>query len=284
MKSGQHIKMVKLLKFVLIFALGISVYMTERAFRAKSVESKTQTRRSLTNDELVEYLDKEPNVESQPLMEKLQHEVQATESMPTYVMNVEPQAILWKQKKQERREFEKAFEQTNVTRWQYPDFVRVPLSSLGVVFYNGQRFYRQGLINAPEYAKNSTDADTRTNSGHECSRKKEGGHGSTAVDEFGATIGARANIQPTPPVGCCNGVPYNASKRCCCRRASFDKETKFCCAFDGCGDFKIMKRDDPNAIKSCTALQGIVVQEYGYHSEIENYPNFLGQRDPPRRS
>ena len=35
-------------------------------------------------------------------MEKLQHEVQATESMPTYVMNVEPQAILWKQKKQVR--------------------------------------------------------------------------------------------------------------------------------------------------------------------------------------
>merc|ERR1712203_614659 len=27
-----------------------------------------------------------------------------------------------------------------------------------------------------------------------------------------------------PPVGCCNGRPYSAKKRCCCRRKSYDTE------------------------------------------------------------
>ena len=33
-------------------------------------------------------------------------------------------------------------------------------------------------------------------------------------------------------IGCCNGLPYNSSKRCCCRRIPFDKEHKFCCAIN----------------------------------------------------
>ena len=33
-------------------------------------------------------------------------------------------------------------------------------------------------------------------------------------------------------IGCCNGLPYNSSKRCCCRRIPFDKDKKFCCAID----------------------------------------------------
>jgi hypothetical protein len=52
--------------------------------------------------------------------------------------------------------------------------------------------------------------------------------------------------------------------------------------FKGCGDFKIMKRDDPFAIEACRNLEGIVVQEYGYHSEIDKYPNFLGDKNPSR--
>jgi hypothetical protein len=284
MKSGNHINPVKVLKGVLIFALGIGVYMTERAFRSKSIEYRNEARRSLTNEQLVDYLAKQPKPQtlSEPLADKLQHEVQPTQTLPNYIIEVKPKAILWKQKKQERREFEKRFLKINVTRWQYPDFVRVPLSSLGVVFYNGQRFYRQGVTNPPEYQKNTTEAETRSNDGLECARKN--GPKEHKGDDFGV-IGPRAHQQQTsPPVGCCNGVPYNASKRCCCRRASFDKETKFCCALDGCGDFKIYKRDDPTALAACQALQGIVVQEYGYHSEIENYPNFMNQRDPPRRS
>lgn len=289
MRSTQNVNPVKLLKVVLIFALGIGVYMTERAFRTKTLVSRSQARRSLphedptdfTNEELVEFLDKQPKMESESLAEKLQQ--QPTTTIPTYIIEVQPKAILWKQKKQERREFEKKFLATNVTRWQYPDFVRVPLSSLGIVFYNGQRFYRQGVTNPPEYEKNITDAETRASDGHECTRKNGGKAHNNGEDEFGA-IDARSHAQTTPPVGCCNGVPYNSSKRCCCRRASFDKETKFCCAIDGCGDFKIMRRNDPDAISSCQALEGIVVQEYGYHSEIENYPNFLNQREPPRRS
>ena len=35
-----------------------------------------------------------------------------------------------------------------------------------------------------------------------------------------------------PKIGCCNGVPYNSSKRCCCRRVAFDKDSKFCCAIN----------------------------------------------------
>lgn len=277
---------VKCLKLVLIIAAGVGVYMTERAFRSKSIESRSQARRSLTNEQLVDLLEKQPQVEtlSEPLAEKLQQQVQPTQSLPNYIVEVKPKAILWKQKKSERREFEKRFLKTNVTRWQYPDFVRVPLSSLGVVFYNGQRFYRQGVSNPPEYQNNSTDLETRSNDGQlECTRKTEGGESNHKEDDFGF-ISPRAHQQPSPPVGCCNGVPYNASKRCCCRRASFDKETKFCCALDGCGDFKIYKRDDPNALSACRALEGIVVQEYGYHSEIEKFPSFMGQRDPPRRS
>jgi hypothetical protein len=286
MKSGFN--PVKCLKVVLIIAAGVGVYMTERALRtSKSFESRSQARRSLTNEQLVDMLEKQPPAKtlSAPLAEKLQQQVQPTQTLPNYIVEVKPKAILWKQKKSERREFEKRFSKTNVTRWQYPDFVRVPLSSLGVVFYNGQRFYRQGVSNPPEYQKNSTDLETRSNNGQlECARKTDQGEPKEHKgDEFGV-INPRSHQQTSPPVGCCNGVPYNASKRCCCRRASFDKETKFCCALDGCGDFKIYKRDDPNALDACRALEGIVVQEYGYHSEIEKYPNFMGQRDPPRRS
>lgn len=284
MKSSSQINPVKVLKCVLIFSLGIGVYMTERAFRSKSMESRNQARRSLTNEQLADYLQKQPKVNTlpEPLAEKLQMQVQPTQSLPNYIIEVKPKAILWKQKKQERRGFEKKFQAKNVTRWQYPDFVRVPLSDLGVVFYNGQRFYRQGLTNPPEFESNSTEAETRSSDGVECARKSHEPKEHKG-DDFGV-IGPRSHQQTSPPVGCCNGVPYNASKRCCCRRASFDKETKFCCALDGCGDFKIYKRDDPNALSACRALEGIVVQEYGYHSEIENYPNFMGQRDPPRRS
>lgn len=283
MKSGSYVTPVKTLKVVLILALGIGVYMTERAFRSQSIESRNQARRSLTNEQLVDYLEKQPKVETlpEPIAEKLQ-EVQPTQSLPNYIIEVKPKAILWKQKKQERREFEKKFLETNVTRWQYPDFVRVPLSSLGVVFYNGQRFYRQGLTNPPEYENNSTDAETRSNDEHECKRQKQNNAENHNGDEFGVQLGARSHVQTAPPVGCCNGVPYNASKRCCCRRASFDKETKFCCAINGCGDFKIYKRDDPNALAQCEALDGIVVQEYGYHSDIENYPNFMASSRPQR--
>lgn len=280
MKSSHQFNPVKVLKCALILALGIGVYMTERALRSTTNSIRNEARRSLSNEELVDFLEKQPKVKtlSEPLKQKLQ--IKPTPSLPNYIIEVKPQAILWKQKKQERRGFEKKFLETNVTRWQYPDFVRVPLSSLGVVFYNGQRFYRQGLTNPPEYENNSTEAETRSNDGVECSRKTPKEH---KGDDFGV-MSPRSHQQTSPPVGCCNGVPYNASKRCCCRRASFDKETKFCCALDGCGDFKIYKRDDPNALSQCQALQGIVVQEYGYHSEIENYPNFMNQRDPPRRS
>ena len=38
--------------------------------------------------------------------------------------------------------------------------------------------------------------------------------------------------QSNVKIGCCNGLPYNSSKRCCCRRIPFDKDKKFCCAID----------------------------------------------------
>lgn len=282
---------VKVLKAVLIVALGFGVYFTERAIRSKSIESRNEARRSLkedamTNAELVSYLEessKSSKSDSEAVMEKTK-----TSDLPTYIIEVKPKGFLYNQKRQEIERFEKHFQEVNVTRWQYPDFVRVPLSSLGVVFYNGQRFYRQGSSNPPEFGKNSTDAETRAASGLDCKRKTDGSSNSGSKDKSDDTgmINPRngALQQPQPPVGCCNGVPYNSSKRCCCRRASFDKETKFCCAIDGCGDFKIMNRDTPGAIESCIALEGIVVQEYGYHENIKEFPNFLAKRDPPRRS
>ena len=36
--------------------------------------------------------------------------------------------------------------------------------------------------------------------------------------------------------------------------------------FQGCQDFRIFKRDDLTAREKCTELNGIVVEEYGYHS------------------
>jgi len=284
MTSNKQITPVKILKGVLVFALGVGVYLTERSYRLKNAEARSQARRSLSSEELVQYLQKDQKVESTEVSQKLKvDKPQPKSDLSVYIMKVKPQAVLWKQKKKEREEFEEQFRSTNVTKYQYPDFVRVPLSSLGVVFYNGERFYRQGLVNPPEYQMNSTGADTRSSLNQDCIGRKQN-HEPKEQDDTGI-IGpnARGLQHPNPPIGCCNGVPYNSSKRCCCRRASFDKETKFCCAIDGCGDFKIMKRDDPDAIRSCQAMEGIVVQEYGYHSEIDSYPKFLSQRDPPRR-
>ena len=47
-------------------------------------------------------------------------------------------------------------------------------------------------------------------------------------------------------IGCCNGLPYNSSKRCCCRRIPFDKEHKFCCAINVsyCLLFQIKSKQD----------------------------------------
>lgn len=65
-------------------------------------------------------------------------------------------------------------------------------------------------------------------------------------------------------IGCCNGTPYNSKKRCCCRRVSFDKDQKFCCAINGCENFKIFDRDNAQHYKDCLSLSGLVIQEYGY--------------------
>lgn len=68
-------------------------------------------------------------------------------------------------------------------------------------------------------------------------------------------------------IGCCNGLPYNSSKRCCCRRIPFDKEHKFCCAINGCESFQIFDRSNKQHYKDCLSLSGLVIQEYGYHGQ-----------------
>jgi len=73
-----------------------------------------------------------------------------------------------------------------------------------------------------------------------------------------------AVVVPNHHIGCCNGVPYNRNKRCCCRRQAFDKEKKFCCAINGCENFRIFDRSDPKNVDLCLSLEGLVVQEYGY--------------------
>lgn len=68
-------------------------------------------------------------------------------------------------------------------------------------------------------------------------------------------------------IGCCNGLPYNSSKRCCCRRIPFDKERKFCCAINGCESFQIFDRSNKQHYKDCLSLSGLVIQEYGYRGQ-----------------
>lgn len=82
-------------------------------------------------------------------------------------------------------------------------------------------------------------------------------------------------------IGCCNGTPYNNSKRCCCRRVSFDKDKKFCCAINGCESFQIFDRDNKQHYKDCLSLSGLVIQEYGYH--VSGQPSYPNARSTPRR-
>lgn len=73
--------------------------------------------------------------------------------------------------------------------------------------------------------------------------------------------------QEKTKIGCCNGTPYNVKKRCCCRRVSFDKDKKFCCAINGCESFQIFDRSNAQHYKDCLSLSGLVIQEYGYHGQ-----------------
>jgi len=78
-------------------------------------------------------------------------------------------------------------------------------------------------------------------------------------------------------IGCCNGLPYNSSKRCCCRRIPFDKDKKFCCAIDGCENFQVFDRSNAQHYKDCLSLKGLVIQEYGYRglpNQGEAYAGF----------
>lgn len=60
------------------------------------------------------------------------------------------------------------------------------------------------------------------------------------------------------PIGCCNGRPYSAIKRCCCRRKSYNTETEFCCARDGCNEFEVYKLNNDSQ-KACESAGGIIV-------------------------
>jgi len=284
--KNSHVTPVKILKGVLVIALGVAVYFTERSLRNKDSginEARRSADGTFSPDALAQFLAENPKKEkelSAPVRKKLRQK-------PTYIVQVKPKAYIKKQTSEEIAEFERQFQSNNFTKWQYPDFINVPQTSLGVIFYNGMRFFRQGTQNPPEFSKNSTGADTRANDLAECTRHHADNKNGNKNEDTGiiAPDLARSNTHPAqPPIGCCNGVPYNAQKRCCCRRASFDKDTKFCCAVDGCRDFRIMRKDEPGDYEACQKLSGMVVQEYGYHSQVENYPNFLSERDPPRRN
>jgi hypothetical protein len=79
-----------------------------------------------------------------------------------------------------------------------------------------------------------------------------------------ANIRKMFRSQSNVKIGCCNGLPYNSSKRCCCRRIPFDKDKKFCCAIDGCENFQVFDRSNAQHYKDCLSLKGLVIQEYGY--------------------
>ncbi|CAG5112936.1 Oidioi.mRNA.OKI2018_I69.chr2.g7098.t2.cds [Oikopleura dioica] len=92
---------------------------------------------------------------------------------------------------------------------------------------------------------------------------------------------AEIQAQKKVRIGCCNGMPYTNNKRCCCRRAAFDKDTKFCCAINGCENFRIFERTENN-YSACQSLQGLVVQEYGYTGQWAHLgePDFTKTQRP----
>lgn len=268
-KKKSSLTLAKVARAVGIFVLGFVVFATKHAIQKRQAEEQKLVRRSAAD--LVyqtSTLDKDDKKFSKEISSKLRIDKEDNFSLRRkYIIEANPAGYVNKQNPLVRNEFESRLKKKNVTRWQYPDFVHVPLTDLGVVFLNGQRFYQQGTGTPPEFATNSTRASTRTVD-HKCPGK--GGLGGHKSPTTPPQLQMRALIQvpeeKPQQVGCCNGQPYNTNKRCCCRRATFNKETKFCCAVDGCRNFQIFNRDDPKAFEKCRALEGYVVQEYGYHS------------------
>jgi len=258
----------QIFKVVAVFFLGYTVYSTERAIRHK--QARRQFRRSATIN----------NNQSASASFQIQQESKPSQAdyERVYIVKVEPKEVVFPQNEQERQEYEETFSKSNYTKYQFPDYVNVPLDELPVVYYNGMSFYRQGVKNSPEYDLSLTGANTRSRKEGRCpgkpkSAKKEKPE-QEEPEEFSPRNGMLLDTgiiaeepeekEAVQQIGCCNGMPYNTNKRCCCRRASFNKDEKFCCAIDGCGDFKILKKSLEN-YDLCYSLSGMVVQEYGYH-------------------
>jgi hypothetical protein len=241
--TKQKFNVAKLVKFVGIFVLGCDVFATKHAYESRnsalqseslqSASLQNRQERSLTYNSINEKTDK--GAFPEPVAKQLKADDDDLLTKTVYKIEAKPQAVIYPHNPRERTEFLSKMKKHNVTRWQYPDYVHVPLSDLGVVFLNGQRFFRQGTRTPPEFRANGTSADTRAVSEHKCGL---GYHKEKSVESL---ISARKlptneqseNKPPAQQVGCCNGLPYNSNKRCCCRRASFDKDSKFCCAVNG---------------------------------------------------
>lgn len=255
----------QIFKTFAVFFLGYTVYSTERAIRNK--QNHHQVRRS------VDGLSAPATISA-----NLQTPWRQNDFSKVYIMKFKPSEVVFPQDAQERAEFEETFSRSNYTKYQFPDYVNVPLTELGVIYYNGMSFYRQGVETAPEFDFRNRGPDTRTQDAQKCPGKgKSAGEKNEKKEKVETPTMLSDNMlnepeEPEEPeeeperrqIGCCNGMPYNTNKRCCCRRASFNKDEKFCCAIGGCGDFKILKKSDDN-YDLCKALTGIVVQEYGYH-------------------
>jgi len=260
-KSSRRLTMAKFARGVGIFVLGCVVFATKHKLDS-AAKSSTMVRRSaeVMYNSMEQKQAKEVNG---PVAQQLKRDDFSL--VKRYTIEANPAAYVNKQNPKVKSEFESRLKKRNVTRWQYPDYVHVPLTDLGVVFLNGQRFYQQGVATPPEYRVNATGADTRAVADHKCPGRNGGASQGQKTPQLQMRSLAEKPVQPAQQVGCCNGQPYNTNKRCCCRRASFDKDSKFCCAVDGCRNFQIFKRNDPKAVEKCHALEGVVVQEYGYH-------------------
>jgi len=261
----------QIFKVVAVFFLGYTVYSTERAIRHK--QARHQFRRSANSIN---------NNQSAVASAQIQQESKESQIdyKRIYIVKVEPKEVVFPQDEQERQQFEETFSKSNYTKYQFPDYVNVPLDELPVVYYNGMSFYRQGVQNSPEYDLSLSGPNTRSQKQGKCPGKPKSAKKEKAEEEEpeefsprnGMLMDTGLNFAEEPEekpeavqqIGCCNGMPYNTNKRCCCRRASFNKDEKFCCAIDGCGDFKILKKSLEN-YDLCYSLSGMVVQEYGYH-------------------
>lgn len=145
-KSRSRLTTAKVVRAIGIFILGCVVFATKHAIQQSTANSGDPANMVRRSSEVMynSIQQKEEKNPSTPIAQKLKMEPKDDFSLAKrYIIEAIPSAYVNKQNPKVKSEFESRLKKRNVTRWQYPDFVHVSLTDLGVVFLNGQRFYQQ---------------------------------------------------------------------------------------------------------------------------------------------